>query len=471
MKNKKNNKYFLVIFIICLIIFLCSFLNKESDFFWHIKTGEYIFNNGFINKDVFSWSVLGKYWMSHEWLFELVIYSLKSLMGNIGLIIYIILFLSIIYGTIYKYNKDKILNNCYFTMIWFLFSLILIPFIQIRPHFISFAFLGVSLYFIYDLINNEHSKKIYFLPIVSILWANLHGGSSNLSYLLCLFTLIIGQFKFKFNKIEAKRLSKKQQKKLLIITIISFLSIFINMHGYKMVLYPYTNLLDKTMIESIKEWASTDINNIMHLPFFVLSIFILFIFLLSKRKIKFFDFALFGLGIFLGLKSIRFWPYLFIIASFFVFDYVEKFEFNNIKYLLIFGSGLFLFGAINNYKSFSYNLNKEYCYLDKNIVDIIKKEKPKALFNNYDFGGELIYHNIKVFVDGRADLYSENDILRSYMSIDFLDLDYLELIRKYNFDFYLIKNGSKLDSYLSRINDFEKIYDSKKIVLYKKTSS
>ena len=46
-------------------------------------------------------------------------------------------------------------------------------------------------------------------------------------------------------------------------------------------------------------------------------------------------------------------------------------------------------------------------YLNKDIVDIIKKENPERLFNMYDDGGDLIYNDIKVFIDGRADLYSK----------------------------------------------------------------
>ena len=63
--------------------------HKDSDYFWHVKAGEYMFNNkDILVKDVFSWFMNGKYWMSHEWAFDYIIYLLKYLFGNAHLFIY-----------------------------------------------------------------------------------------------------------------------------------------------------------------------------------------------------------------------------------------------------------------------------------------------------------------------------------------------------------------------------------------------
>ena len=45
-------------------------------------------NKGVLTKDVFSWFMSGKYWMSHEWGFDVLIYLLKSLFGKSHLFIY-----------------------------------------------------------------------------------------------------------------------------------------------------------------------------------------------------------------------------------------------------------------------------------------------------------------------------------------------------------------------------------------------
>ena len=207
MKKIRNillkHKYFfsLLIFSISISLFLLLTMRVESDYFWHIKAGEYMFKNGILRKDVFSWILNGKYWMSHEWLFEVIIYVFKLLFGNYHMLIYGGICLVSLFLILFLGNKKNYLKNIPFTLLWFVLSFILVAFVQVRPHLISFCFVATTIYFLYDLYKDENSKRIYFLPIISILWSNLHGGSSNLSYLFCLVFLIGGLFSFNFSKI------------------------------------------------------------------------------------------------------------------------------------------------------------------------------------------------------------------------------------------------------------------------------
>lgn len=470
-KNNKN-KLLIVSLIITFSIFLGICVFKDSDYFWHIKAGEYMFKNGPITKDVFSWELKGKYWSSHEWLFEILIYLLKIIFGNYNILVYSITSLIIVSGIIFINNKEKYEKNILFTVIWIMFSGLFMPFMQGRPHFISFILFTLCLYFINSLINNENSKNIFFIPFITILWANFHGGSSNLGYILCFIYLIIGLFNFDCDKMFAKRLSKKQLLKLLGVGLVSIICTGINIHGFKMTIYPYHNLLDSTMLENIAEWAPTSISNMTHLPFFILGIIILFVFLLSNKKINFLHFALFGVGLVLGLKAIRFWPYLYIISSFFIFDYIGNLKFNNLKYIICFLDIIFILVFILNFNNISKVLNKNNLYLSDEMINVIKDVKPKRLFNSYNVGGELIYNDIPVFIDGRADLYSYHGILNSYIAIDNTYLDYKASIKMYDFDYYLVSSGY-IRNYLNDNDSFELVYfDSKTdYSLYKKKTS
>ena len=81
----KKNKIIFIFFLVSLAIFSLSFFRIDPDYLWHIKAGEYMLKNGVLRQDVFSWSVVGEYWMSHEWLFEVIIYGLKKIFGNLHL--------------------------------------------------------------------------------------------------------------------------------------------------------------------------------------------------------------------------------------------------------------------------------------------------------------------------------------------------------------------------------------------------
>lgn len=468
----KKHKYTIGIsfLLVCFSLFMTLLFHKESDYFWHIKAGEYMFNNKeILMKDIFSWFMSGKYWMSHEWAFDCLIYLLKYLFGNVHLFIYPFICITSLLLILFFSNRKNYLKNIIFSLVWIVAFLIFCVFIQARPHLISYIFLALTIWFLYDLFKNEKSKKIYFLPLVTLFWTNFHGGSSNLSYIFCLVFVSIGLFKFKFSKIESERISKKQMLKYLSVGLMCALVICINPHGVKMLLYPYSNITDTVMINFISEWQPTTLSNASHYPYFILIIFIACVLLFSKEKIKFIDLALFGISVFLGLKSIRFWGYTYILMSYVIFNYIPERKVDKGTTRILFMLGVIFLGIfIKNYNL----LDKEYkkSFIDKEMVSTIKKESPERLFNMYDLGGELIYDDINVFVDGRADLYSRYN-LSDYSNISMLQGDYVKLIDKYNFDYFLVSEKYPINTYLHYSDNYEVVFNKDNIVLYKKKDS
>lgn len=455
--------------LICLSLFMMLLFQKESDYFWHVKAGGYMLENGVLTKDIFSWFMSGNYWMSHEWAFDYLIALLKNIFGSWHLFIYPFICTVTLLMILFFSNKKKYLKNIIFSLIWIVGFFIFCVYMQARPHLISFVFVALTIWFLYDLFHNEKSKKIYFLPLITILWANFHGGSSNLSYLFCFIFLIIGLFKFKFTKIEADRISKRQIYKYLIVSLLCILAICINPHGIKMISYPYLNIMDSTMVNFISEWQPTALSKVTHYPYFILIFFIILTMLLSREKIKFIDFILLGISLFLGLKSIRFWGYTYILMSYAIFNYVpeRKIDKGTTRILFMLGS-IFLVIFITNFNM----LDKEYkkTVISEKMINTIKKEKPERLYNMYDYGGELIYNDILVFIDGRADLYSKYN-LDDYSKISTLNGDYLELIKKYDFDYFLVMSNYPINTYLKYSDDYKEVLNEKNMILYTKKDS
>lgn len=463
----KKTRIFLIVLIISISIFLTSQYVLDTDYFWHIKAGKYMFNNGILTHDVFSWFMYGKYWVSHEWLFELILYSFKLIFGNYHIIMYSFVSISLLFLIIFSLNREGYSKNIFYTLFFLLlFIIMFLGFVQARPHLLSYTLLALTIYLCFDLYNNKDSKKIYFLPLITIIWANIHGGSSNLSYLLCCLFLICGLFNFKFKKIESNKISKKQIYRYLLVMVLCMISVCINIHGVKMFIYPYINILDTTMLDNIAEWQPTALKYIYHYAYFFYLLFIVMTMLLSSKKIRFIDLILLLCMTYLGLKSVRFWLYSPIVMSFIIFDYVKEFKVPSIVIymlstliliILVLGIGSFI------YRKITYSLN-----IPNELVKVIKEEQPKRLFNTYDYGGELIYNNIPVFIDGRADLYSKYS-LKDYFDMSNLNEGYEELINKYEFDYLLTDKRYKIYEYLKYNKDYIVIYENKKLVLYKKT--
>ena len=460
----KKTRIFIAILIVSIIVFLTSRYILDYDYFWHIKAGEYMFKNGVITHDVFSWFMYGKYWFSHEWLFEIILYTFKLVFGNYHVIIYIFISLILLFLILFALNREGYSKNIFYTLFYLvLFVTMFLGFVQARPYMLSYSFVALTVYLCFDLYRNKESKKIYFLPLITILWANIHGGSSNLSYLLCILFLICGLFSFKFKKIETNRISKIQIKRYLLVTVLCIIGICINIHGFKMLIYPYENILDTTMINSIDEWQATSLSISYHYIYYIYLLFIIMTMIFSSKKIKFIDFMLLIVMTYLGIKSIRFWLYSPIVMSFIIFDYVKEIKVSN-KLIYIF-IPIIIVMSIFNFK----NINLTYrVNLNKELVSIIKKEQPKRLFNMYNYGGELIYNDIPVFIDGRADLYSKYN-LKDFLDISNLNNDYKELINKYDFDYLLIDKSFNLYNYLEDNEEYVSIYENSKLILYKKT--
>ena len=125
--------------------------------------------------------------------------------------------------------------------------------------------------------------------------------------------------------------------------------------------------------------------------------------------------------------------------------------------------------------------NKNRDYLSKEFYPIEAVEYIKnnldvdniRLFNDYNFGSYLLFNDIKVFIDSRADLYTKPF---SHLEYDIFD-DYMYSPSNYHdkFDFYgithvLIYKVSALNDALKNDDDYTVLYEDDNFVLYEKNA-
>lgn len=84
----------------------------------------------------------------------------------------------------------------------------------------------------------------------------------------------------------------------------------------------------------------------------------------------------------------------------------------------------------------------------------------------YDYGGELIYNDISVFIDGRADLYSKYNY-KDYLKISKLEGNFNKMIEKYDFDYFLVDKKYPINNYLKDNLKYVEIYSKGNTVFYK----
>lgn len=474
MEKIKNNKFIFYIFLIILsnIIFLgISLPLIPDDYWWHVKIGEWIFNNKSLNipQDL-SWisAYYNLEWINHSWLCEIILYFFTKL-GDFGAAIYMMLFNVLSYFIMYASNKKYLNKNqtafTLFSIFYFtIFQFLLAP----RPYILGFFCLIILVYNLEN-IKNNNKYNIVIIIISFIIWANTHGGSIILSILFAIYYLVFAFINIDWKFIKIKRQNKEQIKKYLIVCIFSIICSFINPYGIKSILYV---LNSEVTTSYIPEWKSIFEFNQPFYYFIILFIIFLSIFYFKKNGLQN-TLILLGLCI-LSCKHMRYIEYLIILLPFYLLPqinfHIAKKAIKNFGIIL-----LTLFSVI----AIMLLLEKPDVFkkpIPDNTLNIIKNSK--NVFNDYDYGGYLIYNDIKVFWDSRADLYVESNILQTSFIIQEYDvekfeeynIDIEEFFEKYNFDYIVIKEERGLNDYLKNNERYKEILREEKCVLYERNS-
>jgi hypothetical protein len=61
----------------------------DPDIWWHFRTGQWIFSHGQVPmSDPFSAYGVGKPWIAYSWFFEILVYSLFTKLGFMGILVF-----------------------------------------------------------------------------------------------------------------------------------------------------------------------------------------------------------------------------------------------------------------------------------------------------------------------------------------------------------------------------------------------
>lgn len=177
MKDNKTNKYNVIFNIMALILiaifcFAISPITLQNDTFYTIKIGEHILENGIDMRDPFSYHNI-EYTYPH-WLYDVCIYLIYSMGGQVGIYISTIV-LSIILGiSIYLTNVKLSKNNFTSFIITIGAMYLLRNFIAARAQLVTFILFVFTIYFIEQFLETKKKRYVIGLVIIPIIIANVH---------------------------------------------------------------------------------------------------------------------------------------------------------------------------------------------------------------------------------------------------------------------------------------------------------
>jgi len=490
MKKKTLLRSLILLAILFFVFFLNNSFNYlDPDLGWHLKAGQSIVQDQKVSTiNHYNYTLNNIEWVNHEWLLDALSYFIYNNFNYIVLSSVFAFLTILVFYFLYKFLKlrykgikDK--KRLSFNFSFFIYTVIsLFGIIAISPHVGLRMQVVALLFFVLLLIalesynQKQKSKYIILIPLLFLLWANMHGtfvlGLGLIFAFLGIKMIEKILYHFKVKKINYSYLwSNKKIFTFFNISLFSVLITLINPYGFKLYdfLSGYTNTF---YLSHIQEWLPQYMLpiNMWQITYLGLALsLILVVWFLNKYKnIKFnlWDIFLFIFFLYFAISSKRHFPLFFIATApviiyllnqifvenkdVFTTSYLKKYiSVKYIKYFILFMYILVISSLLSQIK-FTNTPFLNYCHkYPCEAVEFIqnnKELKEKKIFNNYAWGGYLIWTlaDKQIFIDGRMPQlkYKNHTILEEYF--EFFEEDKVKKkLNKYNIEAVLIANTKK----------------------------
>ena len=100
-------------------------------------------------------------------------------------------------------------------------------------------------------------------------------------------------------------------------------------------------------------------------------------------------------------------------------------------------------------------------------VEALKAHNPKRVLNDLPFGGYLIWRQLPVFIDGRAELYGEAFDIAYYRAMQLKDVNqFLDILKRWDIDAVLLTPHTPAVGLLDHLGGWRRVYADDNAVLH-----
>jgi hypothetical protein len=263
---------------------------------WHIRTGQLILATHQVPRvDPFSSASAPSQWFAWEWLYDVVVGWLESAAGLNA----VVLFTAILLATVFAWTFRLLLRrgtNVFVGLMLVLLaaSAAMIHFLA-RPHVVSWLF---TLAWFCILESSEktssvapHGRRVqilWLLPLLMLVWVNLHGGFLVGFALLAIYWLGAAWqwFSLKddgFDQALEKIRAGRRMRDLALIGILSAAATLVNPYGFHLHVHIYRYLSDRFLMDHIDEFQSPNFHYVAQKCFAALLLLTLVALVAKKR--------------------------------------------------------------------------------------------------------------------------------------------------------------------------------------------
>ena len=485
----------LVFWITLLAIFaMASRISVDTDSWWHLRAGQWIVENRqVLQTDPFSYTRYEEAWHYPGWLAEVPMYAIYWAFGPGGLNLWTAAMVMLTFWFIWKTLTGGEFLRAFVLILAATSSGV---YWAARPHLVTFVFSAAYLWILNDWSDDRLpsvSRRLWWLPVMMVLWANSHGG-------FAVGFIIWGVYMIGRLKIEGLRLveNKRQgsifnllppSRQLLMVGVAMIVAVCLNPSGPVMLLYAFKTINIGVLQDFIQEWQSPNFHEWAVQPFMWLVLILLGVLGVSKQRIRLEDYLLlagFGYLGFVAARNIA----LFALAAPMVLtrhaaplleELGERWGFRlparsparlargqSILNWILLGVLILAVGVKSSLViPQSENETHFRATLPVAAVEYIRDEQPNGrLFNSYNWGGYLQWAlpEYPVFVDGRTDLYGDEIILQ-WIQVVQADDGWQTVLDDWDVNLVLIEPVRPLARELAN-EDWQLLYEDDLAVVY-----
>jgi len=455
------------LFAVFAFLFLFAMRNICSyDYWWHVASGRWILQNGIMRSDPFSFTAKGAPLIDPYWLGQILLYLTGSFAVPFKVVVIAAAF------TFSLFAAPKSLRvSAPASVLVLLGILVAHERFLCRPEIFTLLFCAVTVWLLFQ--PAERKKRlILFVPLLTVLWVNLHPGWVLAPAMLVAFGAgrLIGRL-FGFSTDE------KITGNVLMTAagLLCFIAALINPYFIEGMTYPFRLTAGSHEIGAFVEWVSPLPRLSEHffsfdlIHFKLLALALAGSFILNYKEFDFGKAAVSLLVLVLALSSLRHFGVFALVSIPVILHNIEPFrlklrvpEFARAAAsVIIILTALYYCeeAATNRYyaKRELYNLSFGFGVSDTTFPrvprahDVYPDQKGRRVFHNYELGGYRLYGGGRVFIDGRLVHYPKEvyeDYVRIQSQPDYWD----SFCEKYNIEsVYLIHNLPRMQKLIVHI--------------------
>lgn len=461
---------------------------EDPDFYWHIKTGEYLLSSWPLPRsDVFTYTHSGNPWVLSEWVAQIVLYLVFSTTGYFGTAVLVAAMCAFCGWITYLSCRRQMDNPVHAIIVAVAASLILVSATP-RPHLFSFIFFAATLFVLLEFKYARRDRLLALLPAILLLWANTHGG---FFIGLVLIFVFAGSEWLKHGFKSEGALDAAWLRKLSLWSVASLAATLVNPHFVRLWWYPIEAIVLSGDTQMINEWQSPSFHMPLTQGFLVLVLFFFAIQAWARRRPDLTEVVVPLIFIASAFISIRNMPLASLALAPFLAMNLGRMSWpakaaNNggidvpapasvspaskiplasgreqfINWALLIVAGLAL--ALSYPAQRKKQVAAVETYMPVKAADfIVANHISGKMFNTYHYGGYLIFRLFpaqKVFIYGRTDIYQDGFVQKLDAILQGRP-NWKALFDRYDIDYVVCESNAALRQLLLQEGRFKLVFD------------